>query len=101
MGNRRLLHPKSDDIFTHVQETQDGRLLALTERGAFYLKRLRLNRPPLVALRRTRREHETTRNELTVAKHELRLESETIRSLETTIQEVFEQLANLLRNMRN
>ena len=46
----------------HFLELEDGTLHPLTRTGAFTLKRLRLNRPPLVAHRlRRRREAEATR----------------------------------------
>lgn len=53
---RRILHPKRDPIASHVVEMRDGRLMSLTETGAFHIRRLRLNRPQLVALRVRRRE---------------------------------------------
>ena len=48
---RRVLHPQRDSFAEHVEQSTDGRLRPLTETGAFHLRRLRLNRPPLVALR--------------------------------------------------
>ena len=53
---QRLLHPKRDDLSQHLGETSDGQVVALTATGAFHLERLRLNRPPLVALGRARQE---------------------------------------------
>ena len=53
---RRLLHPKRDTLTEHLREKTDGRIVALTATGAFHLDRLRLNRPPLLALRRARRD---------------------------------------------
>jgi hypothetical protein len=46
------------------REDPDGSLVALTARGGFHLERLRLNRPPLVALRRARAEHAALLREL-------------------------------------
>jgi hypothetical protein len=54
--SRRLLHPQRDVMTEHLREDPDGRLIALTETGAFHIERLRLNRPPLVALRQARDE---------------------------------------------
>ena len=50
-ATRRLLHPGQDDMASHLHEEPSGHMQALTETGAFHLTRLRLNRPPLVALR--------------------------------------------------
>jgi 5-methylcytosine-specific restriction endonuclease McrA len=49
---RRLLHPRRDDLTEHLRAEADGRIVALTVTGGFHLDRLRLNRPPLIALRR-------------------------------------------------
>ena len=65
---RRVLHPQRDDVALHVAQGKDGRLRPLTETGAFHIRRLRLNRPPLVALR-LRRQRLTT---LTASYRQLR-----------------------------
>jgi hypothetical protein len=46
-----LWHPRHDPIETHLLLLADGTLYPITATGAFTLKRLRLNRPPLVAYR--------------------------------------------------
>jgi hypothetical protein len=51
---RRLLHPQRDDLRMHLNLTDDGTWVGLTETGGFHLRRLRLNRPALVARRRER-----------------------------------------------
>jgi hypothetical protein len=51
---QRLLHPTRDDLTQHLREEPDGHLVAISATGAFHLTRLRLNRPPLLALRRAR-----------------------------------------------
>lgn len=51
---QRILHPQRDLSAEHVQELPDSRLQPLTSPGAFHVRRLRLNRPQLVALRRAR-----------------------------------------------
>lgn len=95
-SHRRLLHPKRDDLAAHLREEPDGRLTALTETGAFHIERLRLNRPPLVALRRTRQEGTRLRRELAAAREEQARLRERIVSLEREIEEVLTQLARLL-----
>src|SRR5436190_2107700 len=50
-----LLHPLKDDLATHIAEREHGRLVGLTSEGTFFIQRLRLNRPQLVAYRRHRR----------------------------------------------
>lgn len=47
--DKRLLHPKRDDLTGHLRQETDGLFTALTKTGEFHLSRLRLNRPPLVA----------------------------------------------------
>ncbi len=53
-----LLHPIADDLTTHIQETADGRINGLTQRGWFHIRWLHLNRPQLIA------QAELTNNEL-------------------------------------
>ena len=58
----RILHPKRDNLSQHLREEPDGRLIAITETGQFYLTRLRLNRPQLIARRRKQKELVTFRD---------------------------------------
>ncbi len=57
----RLWNPRQESFLTHLVELEDGHLLPLTSTGTFTAKRLRLNRPPLIAhrLQRRRRAEET------------------------------------------
>src|SRR5690242_8743938 len=48
---KRILNPRTDDLFTHVRQGDDGSLIALTSRGQVHIDRLALNRPALVARR--------------------------------------------------
>lgn len=92
----RVLHPTRDDLSAHVREEDTGHLTALTETGTFHLDRLRLNRPPLVALRRARRQTMQLHRQSTAAREErIRLQSR-IASLERELEEVLQQLARLL-----
>ena len=50
-----LWNPRHAPASVHFIELQDGTFHALSAIGAFTLRRLRLNRPPLVALRLRRR----------------------------------------------
>src|SRR5262249_43951368 len=52
---RRLLHPQRDELSVHLSPADDGTWVGLTETGVFHIRRLRLNRPALVAQRRERR----------------------------------------------
>lgn len=49
-----LLHPRHDEVAAHIVLMPDGRLTGLTPRGWLHIRRLHLNREPLVALRRRR-----------------------------------------------
>ena len=58
----QLWNPRHEPASQHFLELDDGTLHALTPTGAFTLRRLRLNRPPLVAHRlRKRKQAEATR----------------------------------------
>lgn len=93
---RRLLHPKRDDLTQHFREDSNNLIMPLTETAAFHLDRLRLNRPPLVALRRARTAVERLHRELAAARMEqARLRDEMMR-LETDLQSVLAQIARLI-----
>src|SRR5262249_43615031 len=51
----RLLHPQRDALHEHMRLSPDDHLQPLTPTGAFHIRRLRLNRPQLVALCQARR----------------------------------------------
>lgn len=93
---RRLLHPRRDDLTAHAREEADGQLTPLTETGAFHVDRLRLNRAPLMALRRARLEYAQTQQDL----KELQIEQTRLRehrdSRDEEIKEILEQFARLL-----
>ena len=91
-----LLHPKRDDPLVHFREEEDGRLTTLTETGAFHIERLRLNRPPLIALRRARQKMAQLLRELTAAREEQTQLRERIASLERELEKILEQLFRLL-----
>jgi hypothetical protein len=94
--HRCLLHPKRDEMAMHLREEPDGRLIALTETGLFHIDRLRLNRPPLVALRWTRREEMRLRQELVETQEERAHLRERIAVLERELEEVLTQLTRSL-----
>lgn len=66
-SERRLLHPRRDDLSAHIRE-DDCRLVGLTTTGSFHIDRLQLNRPPLTALRRARQENARAASELANAR---------------------------------
>ncbi len=52
-----LWNPRRESFAQHLLESDAGTLYALTPTGAFTLKRLRLNRSPLIAHRLRKRQH--------------------------------------------
>jgi len=93
---RRFLHPGRDDVAKHLREEPDGRLTALTDTGAYHLQRLRLNRPPLLALRQGRREVAHLRESLIAAHAEQARLRDQMGALERDLQDVLAQIARLL-----
>ncbi len=93
---RRLLHPRRDDLAKHLREEPNGRIVALSETGAFHLDRLRLNRPPLLALRQERRNVLYLRRTLVDAQVEQAQLQERIAVLEGALQDMLAQIARLL-----
>lgn len=61
-----LLHPLRDALSLHLWELDDGQLEGLTPQGSFFIQRLRLNRPQLIAYRLRRRAERTRRERLQV-----------------------------------
>ncbi|MCI0487047.1 MAG: HNH endonuclease [Blastocatellia bacterium] len=94
--SHRLLHPRNDDSTAHLRQEENGRLTALTEIGAFHLTRLRLNRPPLVALRRTRRENLLIRQNLEYTRNENAQLREQMALVGREIKRVLDWLSRLL-----
>ena len=60
----RLLQPGRDPLNDHFREDADGQVTAITPEGQFFVERLRLNRPQLVAYRRGLRERQLLRADL-------------------------------------
>ena len=95
-NTQRLLHPKQDNLATHIREEDNGYLTPLTKVGNYHIQRLRLNRKPLVALRRARLKNIRLRQDLEAAQQEqIRVQKQIIR-LENQLKDVLSQLDNLL-----
>src|SRR5437867_1382269 len=58
-----LLHPLLDDLQSHLVEREDGRLHGPAPEGDFFVERLRLNRPQLIAHRLRQRAETALRAE--------------------------------------
>lgn len=70
-------------------------MTALTDTGAFHVERLQLNRPPLVALRRTRADVASLRQALEAARGEQARLQQQIARLERETEDVLAQLSRL------
>jgi hypothetical protein len=92
----RLLRPGLDDLSHHLHEASDGQILALIARGAFHCERLRLNRVPLVELRRGRREVQMLRGRLTAIQAEQQELLCRIAHLEAALDALQQQLVRFL-----
>jgi hypothetical protein len=88
----RLLHPLQDDLSTHLLENDDGRLVALTECGAFHIKRLKLNRPQLIAARLNRLENLRMRQEIVELREQLNQANERVDEIEEELQRMLDLL---------
>jgi hypothetical protein len=93
---KRLLHPQSDDLNIHLRLESNGFLIPLTETGRFHLKRLRLNRPPLVALRQARIQNVRLLEELEQAKAAQQSLIENLRQTDEEIERIYEEIIQLL-----
>ena len=93
---QRLLHPQRDDVHLHLRQDSDGLLTGLTATGKFHLKRLRLNRPPLVALRRTRIANVLLREELQKSQAVRESLIEHLQTIDEKIERIYEEIIRLL-----
>jgi hypothetical protein len=80
-----LLHPLRDDLQRHLVEREDGHVDGLTPEGTFFVQRLRLNRPQLIAYRLHRR-----------AEMALREEADTLRERVSELQQRVAELDSAL-----
>ncbi len=90
---RRLLHPWQDEGALHWRQVEDGRLAALSERGALHIQRLRLNRPQLIAARLERVARQADDAELAALRAEVARINQHRDELEARLQKVETQLA--------
>ena len=96
-AEKRLLHPLQDDLTLHLRQAPDGLLTGLTETGKFHLKRLRLTRPPLVALRRARMENARLREELRQSQAAQKELTEHLQKRDREIERIYEEINRLLK----
>ena len=94
---KRLLHPQHDDVHLHLQPDSDGFLTGLTKTGKFHLQRLRLNRPPLVALRRARIANTSLREELSQTQATQKQLAEYLQKLDGEIDRIYQEITRLLK----
>ena len=94
---KRLLHPQHDDVHLHLQPDSDGFLTGLTKTGTFHLQRLRLNRPPLVALRRARIANTSLREELSQTQATQKQLAEYLQKLDGEIDRIYQEITRLLK----
>lgn len=95
---KRLLHPQQDVIADHLREDVDGRLTALTETGTFHIERLRLNRPPLIAMRQARAERISLRLEVLELRDAQATLQGQLAARDEQLKEIITQLNRLLSN---
>jgi HNH endonuclease len=104
----QLWNPRQEPFSTHFIELEDGQLLPLTPVGTFTCKRLRLNRPPLIAYRlQLRRQAETVhslaryRNLVLLLTQLNRQLSDLVVEQQTLLQEQHNLLQALLRQQQD
>lgn len=82
-----VLHPLRDDLTLHIRENETtGELEPLTPTGAFHIRLLHLNRPPLVANRLQRRIAEARQQRMAMLETQVEQREITIQFLQSYIQ---------------
>ncbi|HSN99486.1 MAG TPA: HNH endonuclease [Candidatus Nanopelagicales bacterium] len=95
----RLLHPGRDDLTQHLRATDDGRVRGVTPEGEFFVQRLRLNRPQLVAYRRTRLSEAELREELLVMRRRVEELERTVVDLRTALETAADEIERWLKDV--
>jgi len=95
-GEPSLWNPRKAPASQHFIELDDGKLHPLTATGAFSLKRLRLNRPPLVAFRLERQRQAEEIRLLTRYREAIQL----LEQLDAQISAVTDEQRQLLEEQR-
>lgn len=100
-----LWNPRREPASHHFLELEDGTLHPLTVTGVFTLRRLRLNRPPLVAHRRRKRQEVEKlrlltryRDLISLIEHLLTQQSDLLAEQQRLLEEQQELLKLLLRD---
>jgi hypothetical protein len=99
-GELALWNPRKEPFVQHFLDLDDGTLYPLTPVGAFTLKRLRLNRPPLVAHRLRKQQREKALQLLTRYREIVELLEHLQKQTETLMleqRELLEEQRKLLR----
>lgn len=77
-----VLRPSEHNIANHIHENQiTGELEPLTATGAFHIRLLRLNRPPLIANRLAKRAEQVMKQRIELLEEQIQQSGETIRFL--------------------
>lgn len=95
-----LWNPREENATAHFLEGEDGRLIPSTQTGEFTIRRLRLNRGPLVAYRRDRRKRLEESRLLNQYKDLVQVLEQLNQQLSTQVtdqQQLLERQRNLLR----
>ena len=102
-----LWNPRQEPASQHFLQLDDGTLYPLTPTGSFTLKRLRLNRPPLVAYRLKKQQQEeklrllTRYQELVKVLAQLQIQSSHLIKEQQDLLKEQQELLNLLLNRKN
>jgi hypothetical protein len=92
----RLWNPREESTSAHFVELEDGRIAAITPSGEFTIRRLRLNRLPLVGYRKQRRQRAEEMRLLVRYQNSLQLLSE----VNGQLSELIEEQQQLLQKQR-
>lgn len=93
----RLLHPGLDDLKQHLRPNDDGHVTGVTPEGEFFVQRLRLNRPQLVAYRLTRRSEAARAAELLATRRRIGELERMILDLRTALESTADEIERLLK----
>lgn len=88
----RLLHPGQDDLTQHLRATEDGLVAGVTAEGEFFVHRLRLNRPQLLAYRRMRLLEEERTTELLATRRRIEELERTILDLRSALEATADEI---------
>lgn len=88
----RLLHPFEDNLTLHLREQPNSQFIGKTSEGRFYIQRLRLNRPQLIAYRHRKSMDQKRQDEIKSLRQQIHNLQQELVQLNSSLQEILTEI---------